>query len=57
MVVVNIDTEHLIEYVTLTNDLKLHDEDREMTLRIEITDIATEVSGKDENFGRGYCLN
>ena len=57
MIVVNTDIRHLIKYITLTNGLKLYNEDREITSETEITDIATEVSEKDRNSERGHCLN
>ena len=41
----------------MTNNLRLHDKDREIILRTEITDITTEVSEKDRNPEREYCLN
>ena len=41
MIVINIDTE--IKYIILTNNLRLYDRDREITLRIKITDVITEV--------------
>ena len=56
-IVIDTDTEYQIEYVTLINDLKFYDEDREMTLRIKIKDIITEVSREDRNPEREYCLN
>ena len=55
MIVINTDTEHQIYY--LTNDLRLHDGDREITLRTEITDIITEVFRSDENPERGHCFD
>ena len=57
MIVIHIDTRHQIEYITLINDLRLYNEDREIILRIKITDITTEVSEENENSERGYCLN
>ena len=41
----------------MINDSKLHDEDREITSETEIMNIATEVSEKDRNSEREYCLN
>ena len=41
----------------MTNDLRLYDEDREITSKIETTDITTEVLEKDENPKREHCLN
>ena len=41
----------------MINDLRLHNEDREIISRIKITDITTEVSEENENSERGYCLN
>ena len=57
MIVINTDTGHLIKYVTLINDLKLHDEDREITSRMKIMNITTEVSEKNRNSERRYYLN
>ena len=57
MVVIDIDTGHQIKYVILTNDSKLHNKDRETTLRIRIINIATEVSGENRNSERGHCIN
>ena len=54
-VVINTDTEHQIYH--LINDLRLYDKDREMTLRIKITDIATEVFRSDKNPERGHCFD
>ena len=54
-VVVDTDTEHQICH--LTNGLRLHNGDREMTLRTETTDIATGVFRSDRNPERGYCLD
>ena len=56
-VIIDTDTEHLIRYTTLKNGSKLHDGDRETTLRTEIKDITTEVSEEDRNSEREYCLN
>ena len=41
----------------MTNDLRLHDEDREKILRTEITDITTEVSEENKNSEREHCLD
>ena len=55
MIVINIDIEHQIYH--LINDLRLHDEDREITLRMKIMNIATEVFRSDENSERRYCFD
>ena len=55
MIVIDTDTEHQIYY--LTNDLRLHDEDRETTLKIKITDITTEVFRSDRTPERGYYFD
>ena len=57
MIIINTDTEYYIEYVILINGLRLYNEDREIILRTEITDITTAVLGEDKNPGREYCLN
>ena len=54
-VVIDIDTEHQIHH--LINDLRLHNEDREITLRTKITNITTEVFRSDRNSERGHCLD
>ena len=54
-VVIDTDTEHQIYY--LINGLRLHDGDREIILRTEITDITTEVFRSDENPKRRHCLD
>ena len=55
MIVINTDTEYQIYH--LINGLRLHNEDREITLRIKITDIATEVFRSDENSERGHYFD
>ena len=55
MIVIDTDTEHQIYH--LINDSRLHNEDREIILRTEITDIATEVFRSDENPEREHCFN
>ena len=55
MIVINTDTEHQIYH--LINGLRLHNRDRETTLRTEITDITTEVFRSDRNSERGHCFN
>ena len=55
MIVINTDTEHQICH--LINGLRLHNEDREITLRMKITDIITEVFRSDRNPERGHCFN
>ena len=57
MIVIDTDTGYHIKYIILTNGLRLHAEDREMTLRMRIMNIATEVSEEDKNSERGHCLN
>ena len=56
-VVIDTDTEYQIKYITLTNNLRLHDRDREITLRTEIKDITTEVSEEDRNSEREHYLD
>ena len=57
MIVIDTETEYYIRYIILTNDLRLYDEDREITLRIKTTDITTRVLRLDRNPEREYCLN
>ena len=57
MIVIDTDTEYQIKYIILTNDLRLHDKDREIILRIKTKNITTEVSEEDRNSERKYCLN
>ena len=56
-VVIDTETEYHIKYITLANGPRLHDEDREITLRTETTDITTEVFRSDRNSEREHCLN
>ena len=54
MIVINTDIEHHIRYITLINDLRLYNEDREINLRMKIMNITTEVSEEDKNSKREY---
>ena len=54
-VVIDTDTEHQICH--LINGSRLHNGDREITLRMKITDITTEVFRSDRNSERGHCFD
>ena len=56
IIVINTETKHHIKYATLINDLRLYNRDKEIILRIKITDITTKVFRSDRNFERGHYL-